>query len=67
VNSAEENRGDFFKGVDGRPIFSALYGMYAVTLNNLKAVLEVSVKAGQSGAVSKPQWNQLPSTTTSRK
>jgi hypothetical protein len=28
--------------------------MYAVTLNELKAVLNVSVQAGQNGAVKKP-------------
>jgi hypothetical protein len=31
--------------------FRALYGMYAVTLNELKAVLRVSAQAGPSGAV----------------
>jgi hypothetical protein len=32
---------------------SALYGKYEVTLNELKAVLKVSVQAGQSDAVNK--------------
>jgi hypothetical protein len=31
--------------------FSALYGMYAVTLNELKTVIKVNTQARQSGAV----------------
>jgi hypothetical protein len=48
VNS-KENRANFCKFLDGKPIFSALYGMYTVTLNELKAVLKVSAQAGRSG------------------
>jgi hypothetical protein len=39
VNSAEENRTNFSKYLDGKPLFSALYSMYTVTLNELKAVV----------------------------
>jgi hypothetical protein len=53
VNSAEENRANFCKIIVGKPLFSALYGMNTVTLNELKAVLEVSAQAGQSGGVNK--------------
>jgi hypothetical protein len=53
VNSAKENRTNLCKALDGRPLFSGLYGMYTVTLNELKAVLKVSPQAGQSGAVNK--------------
>jgi hypothetical protein len=28
VNRAEENRTNFCKGLDGKPLFSALFGMY---------------------------------------
>jgi hypothetical protein len=49
VNGAEENRPNFYKAVDRKPLFSALYGIYTVTLNELK----VSAQAGQSGAVNK--------------
>jgi hypothetical protein len=52
VNSAE-NRANFCKFLDGKSIFSALYGMYTVTLNKLKAVLKVGAQAGKSGAVKK--------------
>jgi hypothetical protein len=38
VNSAEENRANFCKSLDGKLLFSALYGMYTVTLIELKAV-----------------------------
>jgi hypothetical protein len=37
--------GKFCKGLDGKELFSTLYGMYVVTLNELK----VRVQAGQSG------------------
>jgi hypothetical protein len=33
--------------------FGALYGMYAVTPNELKAILKVIAQEGQSGAVNK--------------
>jgi hypothetical protein len=36
VNGAEENRANFRKGLDGKPLFSALYIMYMVTLNEMK-------------------------------
>jgi hypothetical protein len=53
VNSAEENRANFCKAVDGKPLFSALYGMYTVTPNELKVVLKMSAQAAQSGAVNR--------------
>jgi hypothetical protein len=31
VSSAEENRENFCKALDGKPLFSAIYGMYTVT------------------------------------
>jgi hypothetical protein len=52
VNSAE-NRANFCKVLDGKLLFSALYGMYAIALNELKTVLKVSAPAGQSRAVNK--------------
>jgi hypothetical protein len=53
VNSEEENSANLCKILDGKPLFSALYGMYTVTLNELKAVLKVSAQAGQSRGVNK--------------
>jgi hypothetical protein len=53
VNSVDENRANFCKALDGKPLFSAVYIMYMVTLNKLKAILKVSAQAGQSGAVNK--------------
>jgi hypothetical protein len=52
VNSVE-NRVNFCKSLDGKPLFSAVYGMYAVTLNELKDFFNMSSWAGQSGAMSK--------------
>jgi hypothetical protein len=42
VNSMEENRANFCKGLDGKQLFSAVYSMYVITLNEMKAVLKVS-------------------------
>jgi hypothetical protein len=53
LNSGEENRENFCKGLDGKPLFSTPYGKYTVTLNELKAILKVSAQAGISGAVNK--------------
>jgi hypothetical protein len=39
----------FVKVIDGKPFFSALYGMYLVTPNEMK----MSAQAGQNGAVKK--------------
>jgi hypothetical protein len=44
VKSAEENRANICKGVNGKPLFRALYGMYTVTLNELKTVFKVSAQ-----------------------
>jgi hypothetical protein len=50
VNSVEENRAKFCKGLDGKPLFCALYGMYMVKLTEMKAM---SAEAKHSGAVNK--------------
>jgi hypothetical protein len=50
VNSAEENRTKFCKGLDGKPLSSALYCMYMVTLNELKAL---SAQAKHCGTANK--------------
>jgi hypothetical protein len=46
LSSAEENRANVCKILEGKPLFSALYGIYTVTLNELKAVLKVNAQAG---------------------
>jgi hypothetical protein len=46
LNSVEEKRENLCKALDGKQLFSALYGMYTVTMNELKAFLSVSAKAG---------------------
>jgi hypothetical protein len=48
VNSAQKNRVNFCKALDWKPLFSALYGMNTVTLNELEATLKLNVQAGQS-------------------
>jgi hypothetical protein len=53
IVSNVENRANVCKTLDGKLLFNAFYGMYAVTLNELMTVLEVSGQAAQSGAVNK--------------
>jgi hypothetical protein len=48
VSSAEDNRESYCKALRGKTLFSALYGNYAVTLNELKHVLKASSQAGQT-------------------
>lgn len=43
----------FCKVVYGMPLCSAHYGMYMVTLNELKATLKVSAQAGKRGVLNK--------------
>jgi hypothetical protein len=45
VNSAEEDRANFCKGLNRKLLFSALYSMYMVTLNEARAILKVSAQA----------------------
>jgi hypothetical protein len=48
VNAAEENGASYCKGLHGYPHFSALYGTYRVTLQELKAMRKTSTLAGQT-------------------
>jgi hypothetical protein len=48
VNAAEENGAHYCKAVHGETLFSALYGTYIVTLDELKAVLKASTLADQT-------------------
>jgi hypothetical protein len=42
-----------FANLDREPLFSALYGMYAIIMNEMKAALKVGAKAEQTEAVNK--------------
>jgi hypothetical protein len=48
VSTAEENRQNFCKVINGMNLFSALYGTYTVLLHELKAMLKASTPADQS-------------------
>jgi hypothetical protein len=48
-----DNRSNFCKALDENRLLRALYGMYAETLNELKAVLKVRAQAGQSDVMNK--------------
>jgi hypothetical protein len=48
VNAAEGDGASYCKGLHGKPLFSAQYGIYTVTLHELKAVLMTSNLAGQT-------------------
>jgi hypothetical protein len=58
VNTAEDNRASYCKALNGKPLFSALYATYTVTLIELKAVLKASTLAGQDKSP-KPGGEQL--------
>jgi hypothetical protein len=45
VNTAEDNRQNFCKALDGKTLYSALYGTYTVALQELKALLKASTTA----------------------
>jgi hypothetical protein len=51
VDSAEENRANYFKALSGKTHFSAPYGTYTVMLNALKAILKASTQPGQNNAL----------------
>jgi hypothetical protein len=48
VSSAEDNRESYCKALCGKELFSALYGTYTLTLNEMKNVLKASGQAGQT-------------------
>jgi hypothetical protein len=49
VNSAEKKNGaNYCKALNGKTLFSALYGTYTATLHELKALLKASTLAGQT-------------------
>jgi hypothetical protein len=48
VNAAEENGASYCRALHGKPLFSALYGTYTVTLQELKAVLKANTLADQT-------------------
>jgi hypothetical protein len=54
VSTVEENRANFFKALSGKTLYSALYGIYTVTLNELKGLLKAST-AAKSGTTGTPR------------
>jgi hypothetical protein len=48
VRAAEDKCESFCKALHGKPLFSALYGTYTMTLDELKGVLKASSQAGQA-------------------
>jgi hypothetical protein len=42
INTAEENGASYCKALRGKVFFSALYGTYTITLDELKALLKAS-------------------------
>jgi 2-polyprenyl-6-methoxyphenol hydroxylase-like FAD-dependent oxidoreductase len=59
LNSTKDNSANYFKSLDGTPLSSTHYGMYMVTLNELKAILKVSAQAEQNGVVNKTSVESL--------
>jgi hypothetical protein len=58
VEAAEENAATFCQALSGKPRFSALHGLYTVTLGELKALLKNS--AGQKGQQTNPAGPTTP-------
>jgi hypothetical protein len=57
VITVEENRVNFCKALSGKKLYSALYGTYTVTLNELKGLLKTSTTA-KSGATGSPRQDE---------
>jgi hypothetical protein len=51
IDIAEENRQNFSKALNEETLLSALYGTYAVELEELKALLKASRSAGKSETI----------------
>jgi hypothetical protein len=49
VSTIEDNRASYCKALSGKPLYSALYGSYTVTLTELKGLLKASVRTQESG------------------
>jgi hypothetical protein len=54
VNTVEENRANFCKALSWKTLYSALYGTYTATLNELKGLLKTST-AAKSGTTGSPR------------
>lgn len=50
VNAVEENGACYYKAINGKPLFRALYDTYIATLNELKAMLQVSILGSQTNS-----------------
>jgi hypothetical protein len=50
LNAAEVNGASYCKGLHGKLLFSALYGTYTVTLEDLQDLLKVSTLADQTNS-----------------
>jgi hypothetical protein len=48
VSAAEDNRASYCKAFSCKTLFSALYGTYTVTVNELKTILKASTSAGRT-------------------
>jgi hypothetical protein len=47
VSASEENRTNYCRALSGKTLFSALYGSYTVTLNDLRTLLKVITSTGR--------------------
>jgi hypothetical protein len=48
IRAAEDNLDSYYLALQGKPLYSALYGSYTVTLNELKSLLKSSTQAKQT-------------------
>jgi hypothetical protein len=72
VSHAEENRANYYQPLKGGSLFSALYGMYTVTMNALKTALTEIARAKKANNQDDDytvvrRWKRHTSDETSRK
>jgi hypothetical protein len=51
VSAMEENRASYCKSLSGKSLYSALYGSYTVTLNELRGLIKAKVRSQECGSI----------------
>jgi hypothetical protein len=63
VSMVEKNRASYCEALCGKPLYSALYGSYTITLQELKGLLKASVQAQRSVATTSPVFRDTSETS----
>jgi hypothetical protein len=59
INAAEDNQENYCKALSGKTLYTALYGMYTVNLNELKTVLKASIFSEENKATKDTRKNPV--------